>query len=75
MTSKTKSVLIRALKGLAATAIAGVATWVASPDVLNIIPTSYQWIITVVGVPGLLSLEKYLGYKPAPVPTPAPATK
>ena len=65
MTSKTKSVLIRGAKALAATAVAGVATWIASPDVLNIVPTSYQWIITVVAVPGLLSLEKYLGYKPS----------
>lgn len=77
LSAKAKSVLLRGAKALAAAALAAVVTWVASPDVLGLVPTSYQWVITVVAIPGLLSLEKFLGFKPAPTPAPAadPTTK
>lgn len=65
MTNNTKLVLKRFAKGLAAAVLAVLATWVASPDVLNLVPTSYQWIITAAVVPGLLAIEKYLGVKSA----------
>jgi hypothetical protein len=81
MTNTSKLVLIRGLKALGAVVIAGLATWVASPDVLNLVPTSYQFFITAVGVPALLAAEKYLKVQktarqnptPTPVVTPTPA--
>lgn len=62
MTDKTKTVLLRFARSLAAIAIAAAATWVVSPDVLDLVPASYQWVVFVVLAPGLQALNKWLRY-------------
>jgi len=62
MTNKTKTVLLRFVRGVAAVAIAAAATWVVSPEVLDIVPTQYQWLVFTFLAPGLLALNKWLRY-------------
>lgn len=64
LSNKTKGVLIRGAKGLAAVGVAFLAKYVASPDVLNLVGASNAWVVTVVAVPGLLALEKWLNVAP-----------
>ncbi len=62
MSKKTKTVLLRVLRALGATVIASVAAFLAGPDVAEIVPGGYQFLVTGITVPLLLGLEKYLRY-------------
>jgi hypothetical protein len=66
VTNKTKTVVLRFVRSLAALVIAGVATWVVSPDVLGIVPDDYEWVVFLVLAPGLQALNKWLRYGDAP---------
>jgi len=70
MTPNTKALLVKLGKYLGAAAIAGVVTLLASPDVLNIIPTAYTFLIPTVLIPGLVELDKKLFGKTPPIPVP-----
>lgn len=73
MTTKTKTVLLRAARSLGAVAAAFTLKEVASPDILNIVGSHNSWIITVAVVPGLLAAEKWLRYGSDPGETTTPS--
>lgn len=62
MTNKTKTVLLRFARTLAAIGVGALATWVVSPDVLSIVPAQYDWIVFSVVSPGLVALDKWLRF-------------
>ncbi len=62
MTSKTKTVLLRFVRSLAALVVAAVATWVVSPSALDLVPTQYQSFVFLLVAPALVALDKYLRY-------------
>lgn len=62
MTEKTKTVVLRFVRGTAALVVAALAAWVVSPDVLDIVPDAYDWIVVGVVAPGLLAIDKALRY-------------
>lgn len=66
MTNKTKTVLLRFARSLAALVIAGVATWVVSPEVLGIVPDDYEWVVFLLLAPALQAANKWLRYGDAP---------
>lgn len=64
MSEKTKAVGLRFARVLAATVVALVAAWVVSPEVLNLVPESYRFIVVSIIAPLLVSLDKYLRVAP-----------
>lgn len=73
MTATSKSTLIKVAKYVGAGVIAGAVTLLASPDVLNLIPTAYTFVIPVVVVPLLVEVDqKFFGKTPVVPVTPTP---
>jgi hypothetical protein len=62
MTDKTKTVVLRFVRSMAALVIAAAATWVLSPDALNVIPDDYEWVVFLLLAPALQALNKWLRY-------------
>jgi len=60
MTSNTKTVLMRFVRGAAAVAVASVAAFVISSDFLSIVPDAYDFVVVMVVAPVLLAAEKYI---------------
>lgn len=63
MSPKLKTVLLRAARGLAATALAFLAGFLAGPEVLDLVPDPYDVLVTVVLIPTILSVEKALRWE------------
>jgi hypothetical protein len=61
--NKRKAVLIRGLKGLAAVALGFVAAYIVGPNVLDVVPTEYQFLVTGIVAPSLLALQKALTWE------------
>lgn len=68
-----KKAILAIARKLAVLAVAGVASWVASPAVLGLIPTEYGFIFTAVIAPLLWKLDEAIGGSKPPVPTPPAA--
>lgn len=72
MTASTKATLIKVAKWLGAGAFSAGVSLLASPDVINLIPTAEVFLIPVVVIPLLVELDKKLfGKTPSPIPVPA----
>lgn len=72
MSPTTKSVLIKYGKWAGAGVIAAAVTLLASPDVLNIIPTAFTFVVPTIVIPALIELDRKVFGKTPVVPTPAP---
>lgn len=60
MSPQTKTILLRAVRGLGAVLLSFLAAWLVSPDALALIPASYEALVVAVVAPALLALEKLL---------------
>lgn len=60
MTSNTRVVLMRFVRGVAAVVVASTAAWVVGPEALELVPDPYDWVVVGVGAPALLAVEKWL---------------
>lgn len=60
MKPNRKVILLRALRGAAAVAVASLAAWATGPEALSLIPAGYQFLVVGAVAPALLALEKWL---------------
>lgn len=63
MTDRTKAVLRRFARGLAAVVVAFVATTVVSEEFLGLVPDQYDFLVTGIVAPLLLAADKALRSK------------
>lgn len=70
MTANTKAVLIKIGKYVGAAVVAGAVTLLASPDVLNLIPTAFSFVVPSILIPLLVELDKKVFGKTPVVPAP-----
>lgn len=62
MSTKAKTVLIRGLRIVAFTVVGAVIGYLSGPEVSDLVPAGYQFLITGAVIPALAALDKYLRY-------------
>lgn len=60
MTSNSRTILLRFVRGVAAVAVASAAAFVVTADFLGIVPDQFDFLVVMIGAPALLALEKFL---------------
>ena len=62
MTYKQKVILMRFVRSAAAMVVTAFTAWVAGPDAAELVGSQAQTLIVAVGVPLLISADKWLRY-------------
>jgi hypothetical protein len=60
VSSTKKTILLRAVRSLAAVVLGFVAAWVVGPDALSLVPDAYDPLVVAAVAPALLALEKFV---------------